>query len=165
MSILDDAIRDFLSQKRLAVAGVSRKKSAAGTRIYKKLQKVGYQVFAINPNVETIHGNTCYPDLKSIPGGVDGVVIVTRPEVTDKILDQCVEAKVTRVWMHRLAKFMGDSVSEAAVRTCRENGISVIPGACPRMFVEPVDPLHRCFCAMLRLTGKLPQPILFGDRR
>jgi hypothetical protein len=110
-------------------------------------------------NAKTIEGDPCYPDLNSIEGGVDGVLIVTRPEVTEKIVAQCVEAKVPRVWMHRSFKFLGNSISESAVQTCIENGITVIPGACPMMYLKPVDFPHLGLRETLRLIGGLPKPI------
>ena len=49
-------------------------------------------MFPVNPNADTFDGEPCYSDLQSIPGGVDGVVIVTRPELTEQIVRQCAEA-------------------------------------------------------------------------
>jgi len=94
MSTLKEAVKDFLSQKRIAVAGVSGTRDIQANRIYRKFCEAGYQVFAVNPKAETVEGDPCYPDLISIPGGVDGVVIVTRSDVTEKIARQCVEAQV-----------------------------------------------------------------------
>jgi predicted CoA-binding protein len=61
------------------VAGVSRDKShhPVGNLIYDRLKKTGHDVFAVNPHMETFEGDHCYPDLQSIPGGVDGVVVIT----------------------------------------------------------------------------------------
>ena len=115
-------------------------------------------MFPINPHIETYDGSPCYPDVKSIPGGVEGVVIVTRPEITEKIVHQCAEAGVRIVWMHRSLHFMGKgSVSEAAVEFCKKNGVEVIAGACPMMFCEPVDFGHMCMRWMLRISGKMPK--------
>ena len=96
-------VQDFLAQKRIAVAGVSRDNRGhpAGNLIYRRLKSTGHQVFAVNPNTPTFEGDRCYPDLFSIPGGVDGVVIVTRPETTERIVRDCSTAGVHRVWMHQ----------------------------------------------------------------
>ncbi|MCP4360990.1 MAG: CoA-binding protein [Chloroflexi bacterium] len=150
-------IEDFLAQKRIAVTGVSRTRQDAANTIYKKLRATGYQVFPINPNAETVEGDTCYPDLKSIPDGVNGVVIATSQEAAAGIVRQCVEVGVSRVWMHRAFEFMGSSVSEEAVAFCRENGISVIEGGCPMMFCEPVDFGHKCMRWVSQMTGGLPK--------
>ena len=156
MSMLEDKVTDFLNQKRIAVAGVSRTKPSPANLIYDKLKRAGYQVFAINPNTATFQSDRCYPDLKSIAGGIDGVVIVTRPGLTAEIVRQCSDAGVSRVWMHQSFAKGATSVSREAVRFCREHSISVIDGACPMMFCQPVDFGHKCMQWVLHLTGGLP---------
>ena len=154
---LEMKVNDFLAQKRLAVAGVSRNNShhPTGNLIYHRLKRAGHDVFPVNPHIQAFEGDRCYPDVKSIPGGVDGVVIVTRPEITERIVRDCSDAGVRRVWMHQsLGK--GTSVSPKAVEYCRQLGISVIPGACPMMFGPGVDFGHTCMRWILRLTGGLP---------
>ena len=159
MLTLKEAVNDFLSQKRIAIAGVSSTRNINANMIYRKFRDSGFRVYAVNPNAETVEGDACYHDLNSISGGVDGVVIVTRPQETEKVVAQCVQARVQRVWIHRSFKFLGNSVSESAVRSCRENGISVIPGACPMMYLKPVDWRHLCLREAVRLFRKLPHPI------
>jgi predicted CoA-binding protein len=153
----EDRVHDFLAQKRIAVAGVSRdnRRHPTGNLIYRRLKKTGHEVFAVNPHLQTFEGDRCYPDLRSIPGGVDGVVIVTRPEVTERIVHDCGDAGVRRVWMHQsIGK--GTSVSPEAVEYCRQRDISVIAGACPMMYGEGVDVGHTCMRWVLGLTGNLP---------
>ena len=154
---LDTKVHDFLAQKRIAIAGVSRNNShhPVGNLIYHRLKNTGHEVFAVNPNMQTFEGDRCYPDLQSIPGGVDGVVIITRPEVTERIVHDCKDAHVGRVWMHQsIAK--SSSVSASAVEYCRRHDISVIAGACPMMYGENVDIGHTCMRWFLKLTGGLP---------
>ena len=154
---LDGKVSDFLAQKRIAVAGVSRNKSnhPAGNLIFRRLKDTGHEVFPVNPHMPTFEGTRCYPDLKSIPGGVDGVVIITRPETTARIVRECAEAGVRRVWMHSSAA-KGSSVSADAVEFCRRNDITVIAGACPMMFGPGVDFGHTCLRLFLKLSGGLP---------
>lgn len=148
---------EFLAQKRIAVAGVSSTHDDAANLIYRKLRETGHQVFAINPKVTTIEGDPCYPDLKAIAGGVDGVVIVTRPEVADQLVQECADLGIERVWMHQsLLSMLGSSVSETAVEYCQSHHIKVIAGSCPMMFCEPVDPAHKCMRWVMKVTGKLP---------
>jgi uncharacterized protein len=154
---LGTKVGDFLAQKRIAVAGVSGDESRhpVGNLIYHRLKKTGHDVFAVNPHLQAFEGGTCYPDLKSIPGGVDGVVIITRPQATEQIVRDCDEAGVRRVWMHQ-SMGKGSSVSAEAVDYCRQHDISVIAGACPMMYGEGVDFGHACMRWMLGATGKLP---------
>jgi len=154
---LETKVHDFLAQKRIAVAGVSRENSRhpAANLIYHRLKATGHEVFALNPNMQTFDGDRCYPDVRSIPGGVDGVVIVTRPETTARIVRDCGDAGVRRVWMHQSMR-KGSSVSPDAVDYCRQHDISVIAGACPMMFGDGVDVGHTCLRWFLKLTGGLP---------
>jgi predicted CoA-binding protein len=154
---LDMKVHDFLAQKRIAVAGVSRNKGhhPVGNLIYQRLKTTGHEVFAVNPHMQTFEGDCCYPDLQSIPGGVDGVVIITRPTITQRIVRDCNEAGVRRVWMHQsIGK--GTSVSSEAVEYCHQHDISVIAGACPMMYGEGADVGHMCMRWILRVTGGLP---------
>ena len=76
---LDAKVNDFLAQKRIAVAGVSRDGGhhPVGNLVYRRLKTTGHHVFAVNPHMQTFEGDRCYPDIKSIPGGVDAVMITT----------------------------------------------------------------------------------------
>jgi predicted CoA-binding protein len=154
---LEAKVEDFLAQKRIAVTGVSRDGGhhPVGNNIFRRLKKTGHEVFAVNPHMQSFDGARCYPDLKSIPGGVDGVVIVTRPQATDAIVREADAVGVKRVWMHQ-GMGGGTSVSNSAVDYCREHGLSVIAGACPMMYGEGVDFGHACMRWMLGVTGKLP---------
>ncbi|MHC4550463.1 MAG: CoA-binding protein [Planctomycetota bacterium] len=158
MATLQEVVDDFLAQKRIAVAGVSRRKHEAANAVYRKLRGAGYEVFPVNPNAAEVEGDRCYPDLASIPGGVDAVVAATAPAVTERIVRDCAALGIARVWMHR--SFGRGSVSPAAVDLGREQGVTVIPGGCPMMFVKPVDLAHRCLCWVLRVTGGLPKQLL-----
>ncbi|MBL8079696.1 MAG: CoA-binding protein [Anaerolineales bacterium] len=143
MAAIDGLVHDFLAQKKIAVVGVSDKRDTGCNLSYKKFKDNGYQVYAVNPRISTYEGDACYPDLKSIPEKVDAVFILANPNVTEKIVAQCVELGVKHVWMHcmmgtkpGLAAGM-TSVSQNAVETCKTNGIAVIPGSCPNQFLQP----------------------------
>ena len=156
-NVQQTTVGDFLARKRIAVAGVSRDNShhPVGNLIYRRLKSTGHDVFAVNPHMQDFEGDRCYPDVQSIPDGVDGVVIITRPEITDQIVRDCREAGVRRVWMHQSVA-TGSSVSKAAVKYCRENDIGVIAGGCPMMFGPGVDFGHKCMRWIMSLTGSLP---------
>ena len=153
----EDKVQDFLAQKRIAVAGVSRSNGPhpVGNLIFHRLKKTGHDVIPVNPNAKTFEGERCYPDVKSIPGGVDGVMIITRPETTERIVRDCHDAGIRRVWMHQSLGQKSTSVSAPAVAYCRLHDISVIAGACPMMFGEGADLGHTCMRWILKLTGRL----------
>jgi predicted CoA-binding protein len=142
MQPIKEAACAFLESKRIAVTGVSRSPGDHGANVvYKRLRERGYEVFAVNPNTDEVEGDTSYHDLKSIPGGVDGVVIATRPETADDTMRECVEIGITRVWMHRGPG--AGSVSKTATEYGRQHGVTVIDGGCPCMFGATADFGHK----------------------
>ena len=156
MPTLKEAAAEFLALKRIAVAGVSRADAGHGANVvYKGLRNAGYEVFAVNPNAGEIEGDPCFHDLKSIPGGVDAVVVGTAPAESASVVRDCAALGIKQVWLHR--SFGGGSVSDEAADLCRRNGITVIAGACPMMFLPGADIGHRCMRWLLGLTGGLPR--------
>lgn len=153
-----EAAQDFLAQRRIAVTGVSRApKEHGGNVVYKRLRERGYEVFPVNPNADTVEGDKAYPDLRSIPGGVEAVVVATRPDRTEATVREAADLGITRVWMHR--SFGGGSVSPEATKVGRERGMTVIDGGCPLMFDPAADGGHKVMCAVLKLTGKVPRTV------
>lgn len=142
MQDIREAASEFLAKKRVAVTGVSRHgKSHGSNNVYRRLRERGYEVFAVNPNARQVEGDRCYPDLRSIPGGVEAVVIGTRPEVADETMHECAELGIEHVWMHWGPS--PGSVSATATDYGREHGITVIDGGCPLMFGPTADFGHR----------------------
>jgi uncharacterized protein len=142
MQSIDEAASAFLAKKRVAVTGVSRTPKTHGSNnVYRRLRERGYDVFAVNPNAGEVEGDRSYPDLRSIPGGVDAVVIGTRPEIADDTMHECVELGIKHVWMHRGPG--AGSVSATATEYGRQQGITVIDGGCPCMFGPTADFGHK----------------------
>ncbi len=155
MTTVGEAARDFLSQRRIAVAGVSREAAGhGGNVVYQRLRSRGYEVFAVNPNADSVEGDVCYRDLASIPGGVDAVVIATNPSVSAAVIAECERLGIRRAWMHR--SFGQGSVSVAAVSAGRRAGMTVIVGGCPLMFDPTADFGHKCMRAFIGMTGSRP---------
>ncbi len=153
-----DAANEFLAAKRIAVTGVSRHPEGHGSNVvYKRLRSRGYQVFAVNPNAGEVEGDPCYPDLRSIPGGVEAVVIGTRPSEAMATVRECADLGVNRVWMHRAID--AGSVSPEAAAYGREHGLTVIEGGCPLMFEPVADPGHKAMRFVLTLTGRVPRSV------
>jgi predicted CoA-binding protein len=156
MQAISEAAAAFLSSKRVAVTGVSRTPQNHGSNtVYKRLRDRGYEVFAVNPNADEVEGDRCYQDLKSIPGGVQAVVIGTRPEIAEDTMRECADLGITQVWMHRGPG--AGSVSDAATAYGRERGITVIDGGCPCMFGPTADFGHKVM--RLVYSGKIPKRV------
>lgn len=158
MTEIKNAAAEFLSHKRVAVTGVSRTPGGhGGNVVYKRLRERGYDVFAVNPNADQVEDGPAYHDLRSIPGGVEAVVIGTRPEVADQTMRECAELGIKHVWMHRGPG--AGSVSETAKAYGREHGITVIDGGCPCMFGPTADLGHKAMRFMFTLTGNVPKRV------
>lgn len=158
MQTIKEAATEFLSHKRVAVTGVSRHPGAhAANAVFQRLRDRGYEVFAVNPNADEVAGVSCYHDLKSIPGGVDWVLIGTRPEVAEDTMRECAELGINKVWMHRGPGH--GSVSGTAAEFGRAHGIEVIDGGCPCMFAPTDDPGHKVMRALFTLTGNVPRQV------
>ena len=155
---LAEAAADFLSRKRIAVTGVSRNPSDnSANAIYKRLRDRGYDVTAINPNAEEVEGDPAFPNLASVPGGIEAVVIATAPERAAETVRECIDLGIDRIWMHRL--FGAGSVADDAVDLGRRNGLVVIDGGCPLMFEPTSDGFHRFACKVGKLFGGVPRRV------
>jgi uncharacterized protein len=147
MPTIDEATAEFLADRRVAVTGVSRNPKGHGSNtVYQRLRERGYEVFAVNPNARQVEGDACYPNLASITGGVDAVVIGTRPETAEATMRECADLGIKHVWMHRGPG--AGSVSATAAEYGRAHGVTVIDGGCPCMFGPTADFGHR----MMRLV-------------
>jgi predicted CoA-binding protein len=158
MAKIDQMVEDFLAQKSIAVVGVSDLRDTGCNTAYERFKQAGYEVFPVNPRISQYEGVQCYPDIGSIPSKPDAVFILTNPQVTEKIVDECIELGIKHVWMHcmmgtkpGLAAGM-TSVSQDAVQRCVEHGIQVIPGSCPNQFLNP-DFGHGLMRRMFRVFG------------
>jgi uncharacterized protein len=155
---IKDAASEFLAHKRVAVTGVSRKPENHGSNVvYKRLRERGYDVFAVNPNADEVEGDTAYHDLRSIPGGVDAVVIGTKPEIAEETMRECAELGIKHVWMHRGPG--AGSVSDTATAYGRERSITVIDGGCPCMFDPTADLGHKAMRFVFTLNGHVPKQV------
>jgi len=144
------SIEDFIAQKKIAVVGVSRKKTKFGNAIYKELKQKGYDVFPINPHITTFEGDACYPDLLSLPEKVDAVIINVPPAQTEKVVREAKQAGINKVWLQQ------GSQSETAVKFCEENGIDCVSNECILMFAQPSAFIHRAHKWIWGVLGKLP---------
>lgn len=153
-----EAADRFLALRRIAVTGVSAHPKGHGSNaVYQRLRERGYEVFAVNPNADTVEGDQAYPSLQAIPGGVEAVVIGTAPEHATATMREVIELGIPQVWMHR--GFGTGSVSPEAAELGRAAGVTVIDGACPLMYGPTSDGGHRFMCRLLSLTRKVPRTV------
>jgi uncharacterized protein len=150
-----ERIHDFLGQKRLAIVGVSQRPNDFSRALFREFRERGYDTVPVNPQAREIDGQACFARLRDVEPPVDGALLMTSPAVTDSVVRDCSEAGVKRVWMFR-ATGKG-SVSTDAVKFCESNGISVIPGECPLMFLPAGAWFHRFHGMLRKITGSYPR--------
>lgn len=155
MSQQPAAITAFLAGRRLAVTGVARDGKLPANAIFRRLRDCGHEVLAVNPHATEVEGGPCYPDVRSLPGPVHGVLVASPPGSGAGIVAQCAERGIRHLWFHRS---LGDgSVSADALAECASRGIEPIVGGCPLMFCGGVDVFHRCLRWWLQRSGRVPR--------
>jgi predicted CoA-binding protein len=100
--------------------------------------------------MNAFEGDTCYPDLISLPEKVDAVVINVPPVQTEKVVREAKEVGINKVWLQQ------GSQSEDAVKFCEENGIDCVSNECILMFTQPSAFIHRAHKWVWGVLGKLP---------
>lgn len=147
-------INEFLSNRRLAVVGVSHDAKDFSRSLFNELKKYNYDVVPVNPNLSEVEGQPCYAHVQDITPPVGGVVIMTPPQITDQIVQDCAEAGIHQVWMHRGGGV--GAVSENAIEYCQQHDIKVVAGYCPYMFLPQTSFFHGLHGFGLKLVGKYP---------
>ena len=149
-SVTSDLVRDFVAQKRFALAGASRTGKKFGNAILRELKERGYDVVPIHPEAIELEGLKCARSLASVAGRVDGLVVVTPPAEAVKLVGEAAAAGIPRVWLQQGAG------SDEAATVARERGVSLVHGHCLLMFLPGVRGFHRFHRGLWSLLGKLP---------
>lgn len=147
-------IDTFLTQKRIAIVGVSRDEKDFTRTLYAEFAKRGYDVVPVNPNAAEIAGQRCYPQVQDIIPPVAGALVMTAPTVTEQVVQDCVQAGIKHVWLHR-GEGIG-AMNDAALAVCQQNGIGVVPGFCPFMFLSGTGFPHNLHGFFKKLGGSYP---------
>lgn len=144
-------IDEFLNQKNIAVAGVSRDGKNIGNAIFKELKGKEYNLFQINPNTDSINNEVCYKSFAELPEKVSAAILTVKPENSLSVVKDAHSKGIKNIWMQ-----LG-SGSEEAIKFCQENDINYIYKECIFMFAEPVESIHKFHRLIWKLIGKLPK--------
>jgi uncharacterized protein len=150
-----ETVEDFLAQKRIAMVGISRDPANFSVKLFEELCRRGYDVVPVNPNTASVQGRRCFARVQDIQPPVEAVLLMTSPEATETVVNDCAEAGIRRVWMYRAGG--KGSVSSKAVQFCRERGIQLVPGQCPFMFLPDTAGVHRFHGFVRKITGRYPR--------
>jgi predicted CoA-binding protein len=121
---MQELIKEFIGQRKLAVVGATDNPSKYGNKIVKNLKSRGYEIYPVNPRLKEVEGLTCYPGLADIPVKVDVVDFVVPPAATEEVLKQCRELGLNRIWLQP------GSESDEAIAYCHENNLKLVYGVC-----------------------------------
>ncbi len=151
-------IQAFKDDKKVAIVGASPNKDNFGRSLMNELAKKEYQVIPVNPKYEEVEGVKSVATVKELPEGFKNVILAVPSSLTDGIIDQCIGTPVKRVWMIRgVGK---GAFTESAYQKCNENGIEVVYGFCPMMFLG--DGMHKFHFWLRKRFGKMPAEYLIS---
>jgi predicted CoA-binding protein len=146
-------IEDFLTQNRIAMVGVSRDPKDFSRSLFREMRKRGYDMVPVNLFAEDIEGEECFQSLHSVNPAVDGVLLMTPFWEAERIVEECAELGIPRVWMYRAGK--NSASTQKAIDYCKEHNIRVVEG-CPLMFMRGTSFPHHAHGFLLKLTGRYP---------
>lgn len=95
---MDALIKSMLDQKKWAVVGATSNQGKFGYKIYQKLKRFGYEVYAVNPMYSEIEGDKCYSSLSELPVKVDCVDVVVNPVKAAEALKEVIELGIENIW-------------------------------------------------------------------
>lgn len=143
----------FLGAGRLAIVGASDEPGCFGRTVYEALREHGVPVVPVHRRADAVLGDTCHPDLASVPGDIDGVIVMVGGDAAEAVVRDAAARGVGRVWLFRGAG--PGAATPGALAAAQELGLDVVPGACPLMFLDPVGGVHRLHRGIRRLRGHL----------
>ena len=148
-------IDGFLAQKRIAMVGVSRSPRDFSRMLFRAFQKHGYDMVPVNPRADEVEGIAAFERIGGVNPPVPAALLMTSRKDCEALLAECAAAGVKWVWLYG---FNGPSSgTKAAEDFCEKNGMTLVPGYCPMMFLPKAGPLHGSHRLFLRVIGKLPQ--------
>jgi predicted CoA-binding protein len=153
----EDLAERFVRLRRIAVVGASADKGNFGGAVVRAFRQRGTQVAVVHPSGHGVDDAPGYTDLASVPGDVEGVLVMVPAPAAADVVRACAARGVPLVWLFRGIGGRG-SVSDEALAVCEEHGIDVVAGACPLMFLEPVGVGHRLHRTIRRRRGGLTRP-------
>ncbi|HEX6501791.1 MAG TPA: CoA-binding protein [Terriglobales bacterium] len=155
-------VRDFLSLRRIALVGVSRNPKDFSRVLFREMCQKGYEMVPVNPTTSELEGKRCFARVQEIDPRVEGALLLTASRDTAQVVRDCSEAGIRMIWMHRGGG--PGSVSQEAVDFCRQQGIHLVEGHCPFMFLPSTPFIHRVHGFFLKLKGAYPREVTSAPR-
>ena len=119
------AMAELLRTSRtIAVVGLSNKRWRPSYGVSEYMQREGYRIIPVNPELGEVLGEKCYPTVDAVPEPVDIVNIFRRPEAVPEIVDAAIRVGAKAVWMQE------GVIHEAAAKRAKEAGLVVVMDRC-----------------------------------
>lgn len=146
---MNPLIDDFITSKRIAVVGISRSGKKFGNYACKELVTRGHEIFPVHPEATEIEGMTCYPNLESLKGKVDALLISIASSKVPPVLEEAARAGMKNIWLQQ------GSWSKEVQQTADRLGLQVVSKKCILMYAPPVTSIHRFHRTINRIFGRL----------
>lgn len=118
-------IRKILTQSKvIAVVGLSDRANRTSNSVSSYLQRHGYRIIPVNPNISEALGEKAYPDLLSVPEKPDIVLVFRRSEETLPVVDQAIQVGAKTVWMQ------SGIFNQEAGQRAKDAGLEVVMDRC-----------------------------------
>jgi len=117
-----EQIEAFLAGSLFAVVGASANRAKYGNKVLRCYVQNGRSAIPINPSVSEVEGLQAKAWLRDVDGPIDGVSIITPPEVTEQVIEEIIELGIKHVWLQPGAE------SPRALARAAEAGLNCIAG-------------------------------------
>jgi len=143
-------IDEFIASEPIAMVGVSRNPKKFGFTAFRELKEKGMNVIPVNPNAAEIHGVKVYPDIKSLPPEVKGLLVMTRKSATAGVVREAREKGIKQIWIQQMSE------SQEALKELEGSGINYISGQCILMYYKPHS-IHKFHGRLKKFFGRWPK--------
>jgi len=122
--VTDVAEKILMSARTIAVVGLSPDPRRPSHGVARYLQRAGYHIIPVNPNIDEVLGERAYPSLRQIPQPVDVVEVFRRSEFVGPLVDDAIAIKASAIWLQ------DGVVDEEAAARARASGLDVVMDDC-----------------------------------
>jgi predicted CoA-binding protein len=150
-----EQIEDFLAQHRIAFVGLSSDDKDFSHAVYKEMKERGYELVPVHPTAERLEDQPVYAKVADIEGQIDGALLMVPAAASAELVDQCADAGIPRVWLHRGVG--PGAVSDEAIARAKERGLALVAGQCPLMFLRDAAWFHRLHAWGKKVAGTYPR--------
>jgi predicted CoA-binding protein len=145
------SIKTFLETRKMAIAGVSRDPKKFGYAIMKKLKEIGFDLYLVNPETDTLHGERSYRSISDLPGDIGSMLILTPKGETFGVVEAAVKKGIPNLWIQQMSE------TPESIEYALSNKVNLVSKQCIFMFAEPVDSIHKFHRTIKKLFGLMPK--------